>query len=450
MSHAMKRMLSILAVILLAGCRNTTILTSVEEGFSFTAMNVLTYEVTFDADDVLYVQGDDIMRTDVTIAEGILTVGTEYLASLDPGDHEFVVRTVDETLHRFRIVVLDEHNRHRIINGGFETGDLMGWTSQTTFKREQGILSFTDANIVSADGLDGDGSWSLGRREDDDGALAGERLGMLRSSIFELAGSGWITFSLGGGNPYLNYVSVRHATTHVEIARFANLAALPGGRLTPYRADLSQHVGEPLYLELVDNGAQSTDTLFADSFETYHETSPENGTIAVDMTPSFDDVFVPNQLFNGDFRLGLDGYDTVSFGSGETFHVEDEILKSNLGGDDARGLLRSSLFRVDGSGWIKIDLGAAQGARYDKDTYVSIRRQDTNEEIFRFANRNADGTAPVSYYIDLSSFAGDHLYLEIVDNAGDAWDTIFVYDITTYFATAPVVTYDTLGVNLNE
>jgi hypothetical protein len=109
------------------------------------------------------------------------------------------------------------------------------------------------------------------------------------------------------------------------------------------------------------------------------------------------------------------------------------VLKSNLGGDAARGLIRSSMFRVDGSGFVSMQLGAGQGARYDKDTFVSIRRVGTHEEIFRFANSRHDGSNMIPYYIDLSDYMNESLYLEVVDNGTASWDVLFVDNIVTYY-----------------
>lgn len=120
-------------------------------------------------------------------------------------------------------------------------------------------------------------------------------------------------------------------------------------------------------------------------------------------------------------------------------------MKSNVGGDAARGLIRSSLFRIEGSGVISLELAAAQGARFDKDTFVSIREEKTNREIFRLANTRSNGIFPVKYYIDLSAHLGKNCYFEIVDNATGVYDTIFVANIVTYYPVAPRFDYGQSG-----
>ena len=123
-----------------------------------------------------------------------------------------------------------------------------------------------------------------------------------------------------------------------------------------------------------------------------------------------------------------------------TFHIEEGILKSNATGDEGRGLIRSSLFKIEGSGFASIKIGAAKGARFDKDTFVSIRLQGSNKEIFRLANERHDGTNMIEYFIDLSDYINEVAYFEIIDNATNSWDTIFVSNIKTYYEELPDLT----------
>ena len=103
---------------------------------------------------------------------------------------------------------------------------------------------------------------------------------------------------------------------------------------------------------------------------------------------------------------------------------------------------------MDGSGIISFDVGAAQGKRFDKDTFISIRERYTNRELFRFANRNHNGNEMIRYYVDLSAHIGKQCYIEIVDNATASYDVIFVADIVTYYAAAPEYTFKNTAVNL--
>jgi hypothetical protein len=112
-------------------------------------------------------------------------------------------------------------------------------------------------------------------------------------------------------------------------------------------------------------------------------------------------------------------------------------------------LIRSSLFRVDGSGFISMQLGAGQGSRFDKDTFVSIRHAGTNEELFRFANTRHDGSTMLAYYLDLSDYMNDSCYLEVLDNGSGSWDVLFIDNVITYYPDQPSVTYALMARNLN-
>jgi fructan beta-fructosidase len=273
---------------------------------------------------------------------------------------------------------------------------------------------------------------------------------------------GYLTFSLGACfNGDLTYVSVMDQESGAEIARFAN----PGfstdsgdyhaENLIAYRADLSSYLGRKLSLQFVDLGGHDFNFLTLDDIETYHSSLPE-GLDAVDIKPAFSQNYVTNQLANGDFAEGLSDW-TVSkaaawenaSGAWDAWQVSGGYLRSDLGGDAARGLLRSSLFCVEGSGVISLSIAAAQGARYDKDTYVSVREAGSNQEVYRFANSRHDGVYFVTYYLDLSSCSGDYLYLEIVDNATGSYDTIFVDDVVTYYASYPSIDFGDMATDLN-
>lgn len=437
--------------------------------FSFSELNDLVYELDIPEESFSHLEGHNIADGDYLYAAGKLVIFRDYLVNLLPGDYRYAVCS-EAGKTPLTVRVEDEKQKYRIPNGGFETGDLFGWQAVTIFKGEKQILSFVPAGIREntefsplAIPYNGDGAYLYGH-DDSPGAAAkwNERMGILRSRVFELGGSGYVTFKLGGaGNSDLCYVSVRAADSDEEIARFGNHQfnqanypqdsdAYYGANLVSYKADLSKHLGEKLYIEIVDMGGYEWDFITFDSFETYHPAPPEEGVLAQDIKPAFHQAFIPNQLPNGDFKLGLDFWQTSSPGWGDNAYVvEGGVLKSNVGGDAARGLIRSSLFRIEGSGVISLELAAAQGARFDKDTFVSIKEEKTNREIFRLANTRSNGIFPVKYYIDLSAHLGKNCYFEIVDNATGVYDTIFVANIVTYYPVAPRFDYGQSGINLN-
>lgn len=447
----------------------TASITTIPDSTSATTMDApLVMEFDFDLPsdvstsslsltDFIIISGHNLTSADyeVDLERGVLTFKKEYLAYLNPGIYTYTLHRSD-TEEKFNLNIIDRNQQYRLVNESFETGDLFGWEPQIIFKGESNLFAFDDGVVVENGMIPGseiaygaEGEYLVGIDSGIALSLFEERMGKLRSTTFILGGSGYITFRLGGGgNPALGYLSVRNSMDDTEVARFyPEIAATHPAELILYKADLSEAIGERLYLELIDLYGHEGDYLTFDDFQVYHQSIPEEGMLATSILPTFAVAYVPNQLPNGNFENGLEGWTEVY---GEAFRVENNTLKSNQGGDEAVGVIRSSLFRVDGSGIASVTISAARGARYDKDTFISVKEASTNREILRFANRNHDGIFPVTYYLDLGEYLGKNLYFEIVDNAKGSYDTIFVSDIVTYYQERPDFTYKDLALNLNE
>ncbi len=416
--------------------------------------------------EFLYVSGNNIAIADYDYQENTLVINKEYLAYLSPNIYNFKVYFVDEIIE-FEIEVVDRNQKYRVMNGDFETGNLFGWSSETIFKGENSLQVFTDADVVSTTDLLGrninGNSYVLGfNQEFVSKALHEEKMGYLKSNSFTLGGTGLISFSLaGGGNPNICYISVKKVSDNQEIARLGNsrfdieqitfLEDLYFFELNNYYLDLSDYLGESLYIEIHDLGGLANDFLIIDNIITFHETEVETGYQAINILAEITQNYLPNQLINGDFSFGLDyyfisnPYESIP----NTFWVDGNVLKSNLEGDDGIGLIKSSLFRLNGSGVISMELAAAQGERYDKNTYISIRLFSTNEEIYRFANDRHNGIEFIKYYLDLSDYLDEVMYIEIVDNGLGSYSTIFVRDIITYYPDEPDYDYSLVARNLN-
>ena len=387
-----------------------------------------------------YIYGNNVTTADYAIAGSAVVFKVQYLVTLDEGKYEFTAVS-DAGEGKFELTVA-EGRSYKVANGSFETGDLTGWKALTVFKGETGMQAFTQV-VGREDALTADNKHMLGYD-------SAEKTGILRSQDFVVGGSGYITYELGGAkNGLLCYLSVRDAETDEELARFAN-SVYNESAATIYRADLRRFAGRKVFIELCDYGAGEDDYILFDELKTFWETEPA-GETAVDILPQFTDL-PTNQLYNGDFSQGLDGYTAFDFSGAEkqnVFLTEENTLKSNAGGDAAEGLLRSSLFVLEGSGVISMELGAAQGEKFDKTTYVSVKEYKTNRELFRFANEKSNGNETVKYFLDLSAYLGKICYLEIVDNAGGAWDVIYVSDIRTYYEERPSFDFGQAGQNLN-
>jgi len=440
--------------------------TPIIDEFDFDALNELAY--SFDAgvyETISHLEGHNIASGDYLISAENISILPAYLVTLAPGSYNVTLVTTSGNV-AIPFEVLDRHNQHRIVNQGFEMGNLFGWTSGTLFKGEANLQSFTDSSVTLNTTIpgqsvtyDGVGSYLLARPTALSLSLFEERMGRLSSMPFTLGGNGYVSFRLGAGKTGdLSYISFRDADTDYEIARYGNhLFPLTGSEnLNAYQADLSAHIGKRMYVEIYDYGGHGYDFITADDFETYHDSIPSGMETAIDIKPTYDIGYAPNQVTNGSFDQGMDGWTPSTQvgwqktdGSYDTFTISAGSLRTNASGDTARGLVRSSLFRVDGSGIVSIQLAAAQGARFDKDTYVSIRLENTNREIIRFTNSRHNGNEFLTYHIDLSAYMNARCYFEIVDNAVGSWDTIFIDNVVTYYGIRPSFTFMTMAVNLN-
>ncbi|MFA5421182.1 MAG: hypothetical protein WC344_00095 [Bacilli bacterium] len=453
----------------LYGCGGGVALVAINATFDFDVLNDASFELTADATLFSHLEGHNIVDGDYELTSNLLTIDKNYLVSLEPGEYEFEAFFTERS-EKITITVLDRQNHHRLINGGFEASDLFGWKVETTFKGESNLQAFTPEAIVangqvigSETAYDGAGNYVYGIPEETTKTAWEEKMGKLVSSDFVLGGIGFLSFMMGAGkNADLNYLRVIDNETGTEIARYGNslydtnLTALNNATLNRYQADLSQHLGKSLHLEIIDIGGRDWDFLTFDAIETYLDKQLDGIMLASDIKPAVVLGYAPNQLVNGDFSDGLASWTASSLsgwhksdGSSNTWQIDSGRLKSNLSGDTARGLIRSSFFRIDGSGVISVEIGAAQGSRFDKDTFISIKERGTNLELTRFANSRHDGIFMVEYYIDFSAYLDRVCYFEIVDNAAGSYDTIFVDNIITYYETRPDFDFGDVAVDLH-
>lgn len=171
-------------------------------------------------------------------------------------------------------------DRGRLLNGGFETGDLTGWTVLTKgFNRNTAVISATsywgDALPYNQAGnyhLDG---WNTGLDEADTWSV--------QSSIFHLSGSGYISWRMGGRAAALRvYRADGTQIAYVRQTRFndVNFPYLSKGGswadMGTYVLDLSAYVGEDLYIVLQDEAVEGGwANAFFDEIITRYDTPPD-------------------------------------------------------------------------------------------------------------------------------------------------------------------------------
>lgn len=308
-----------------------------------------------------------------------------------------------------------DFKRYQIRNPGFETGDLTGWTVTEGDAFGPGSVSNESVWWEEDIPYQQQGMYHL------NGWKAGEAAtGVLRSSDFELGGSGWITFRLGGGkHSDQAYISVRDAETGSMIANYGNDAFSEDGFPDPaqgmrlanmqiYRADLSRYIGRKLHLELVDRAVSDWGVLFADAFDTFHESRPEDGAIAVNL--------IPSAIGNPGFETGTLAGWTVE---GNTFEVSDQAAAGKEGtfyaasSAEGQGSITSGAFTLQGSGTVAFSL---IDVVRPEDAYVALYEAGTDTLLARTGAAEPGGK--ISW--NMQKHYGKSLYLKIVDASDQA------------------------------
>jgi hypothetical protein len=364
------------------------------------------------------------------------------------------LKTVEN--HDATFIVPYDHASARILNGGFETGNLYGWNAYTIWKDEVGLSAFLDSRVVSnnyftSNPYHRDGTYNLGIVWDDaPWDQSSERMGHLVSAPFVLSGSGWISFKLGGGRDSdFAYISIRRTSDNIEIARFGNsnfnntaLATSQYGSaisnaeafMFQYYFDLSEvaSLGDSLYITITEAVSFDWSILSVDSFLTYYSEAPSNNsdTLADNILPTILNIeTASNTIVNGSFDTDLSGW---SFDGVNWYRNDDGTLRSNPTGDGNTGVIRSSAFTIASNPYLRLDW--AGGLRWEKQIYISIKEVGTNIEVLRFVVRSNLSTKENlnfdNHMLDLSSLdVSKKYYLELSDNRTGSWGVAYFDNI---------------------
>ena len=363
-------------------------------------------------------------------------------------------------------------SEYQVLNGGFETGDLTGWTLEG-----QKIGVVTNASGWWNENLpyNKKGAYLFSGIVDEGAGVLESHKGTLTSSSFIVGGTGYISFMLGGGgNPLECYISIIDAESGEELVRYANrlfndkgIGIINNGsnlaNMVWYKADLSEFMGRSLKIRIVDNSTSNWGLITADSFVTYYKDEasiPAKANDAVDIkpAPSTDTILGENnpyQVLNGDFETGdLTGWTlTTTFGDTDMGYVsgQDVFWKNadkpyNKDGrflftgvedvngwmEGAHGTLTSSTFIIGGTGYITFKLGGG----YNPECYIEIVDAESGVAIAKYHNDNTDNNEGRMFHFkaDLTQFMGREVYIRVVDNASSSWGCLAVDSFITYYS----------------
>ena len=334
---------------------------------------------------------------------------------------------------------------YRVKNGGFETGDLTGWTlvnSQIGAVSNASRYWLNDSESPNGFSFGKDGEWFFNAYATDaEGAT-----GSLTSSSFVIGNSGWLTFKLGAARHVTQvWIDVYDAGTGEILARYGNTAwqertdgVKSGCSLIAYKADLSAYLGRTVKIRVVDNATNDYGLFFADSFDAWHDAEPGNAYLtAVPQAHAASIYEVENGGFetgnldhwrlNGD--IGVVSGDSVYWRNDNNSYDKDgnylftwwtwnNETDSEVNREGNTGTLTSSQFVLKANGILTFKLG---GGCNNENVYFEVVNAETGETMGRFVNTSpADGRL-IQYSYQFDNASDVNCYIRVVDNATSGW-----------------------------
>ena len=341
-----------------------------------------------------------------------------------------------------------------VFNGGFEMGDVQGWWNDG----QPGHVTNADAFFSGvAYGKDGNFLYSGVEDFEAGNGLEGNR-GVLTSSVFELGGTGYITFKLGGGGNALCYVQVIDAVTGEVLARY-HQQAMEDAVLKLYVADLSAYIGRTVRIQVVDYADRDWGCVSFDSLVTYYASADSipDGLAATDIKGD-----LKYTLDNGSFESGnTDGWqmNITEAGAHNTlgwvldteidagwYAKNDDTKDGNflftfvtpddVNCESSKGTLESSTFSLKHGSFVSFKFGGAGGAR-NHDVYIELCRAD-GSVIARFFN-DAEGkiNTKMNAYFYQYTGAEVNCFFRVVDNSQGDYGCFVVDDFRVNLESIP-------------
>ena len=342
-----------------------------------------------------------------------------------------------------------------LFNGDFEQGGTQGWWNDGEIGVVTNAGGFWNDNIPY--GKDGEylftGVQSFGAD-----TMRETNRGTLTSSVFEIGGTGFISFKLGGGGNVLCYVQVIDATTGEILARY-HQQAQQDAVLIQYVADLSAYVGRTARVQVVDQADGGWGCVSFDSVVTYYastETLPE-GITANDIKGN-----LKYTIDNGGFETGdLTGWTMEKTHAGDhdtlgwvlNTEVESEWYTKNTDTkegeylftfwhndgrncENTRGTLVSSTFSLKSGAYVAFEFGGAGGG-INHDVYIELCRAD-GSVIARFYN-DAEGKVNTKMNAYYYQYQGTEVecFFRVVDNSEGNYGCVVLDNFEVNLESAP-------------
>ena len=338
-----------------------------------------------------------------------------------------------------------------LFNGGFELGDNRGWWNVGEIGVVTNATGYWGDNI--AYGKDGDYLFTGVESNGADTMREGNR-GSLTSPVFEIGGTGWISFKLGGGGNEFCYVQVIDVATNEVLARYRQQAQ-QDAKLIQYVADLSAYKGKTARIQVVDYASSGWGCVSFDNVVTYYAegaTLPAGHLTANNIFPGIYEVA------NGSFENGIDGWhmniwdagahntlgwvESSEHDAGWYTKNDDRKDGNNLftfckpdgtNCENTKGELVSSTFTLKKDTYVSFRFGGA-GTR---DVYIELVRAD-GEVIARFYNE-ATGKANTEMYAYFYQYTGEtaDCFFRVVDNSTSNYGCFVVDDFKANLESAP-------------
>lgn len=277
--------------------------------------------------------------------------------------------------------------------------------------------------------------------------------GSLTSSVFEIGGTGYISFMLGGGGNEFCYVQVIDVVTNEILARYRQQAQ-QDAKLIQYVADLSAHIGKTVRIQVVDYATSGWGCVSFDNVVTYYKSNPALPE-AITANNIFSGVY---EVANGSFESGLDGWtmNITEAGAHNTlgwvessehdagWYTKNDGRKdgNNLftfckpdgtNCENTKGTLNSSIFTLKKDTYVSFRFGGA-GTR---DVHLQLVRAD-GSVIATFYNE-APGkvnTEMFAYYYEYTGETAD-CFFRVVDNSTSNYGCFVVDDFRANLTVAP-------------